>query len=67
MPCCFALLSTVLAAPTSTSARPGSFRPEIELDGIRAAVLVMPHVSAVRRMLKSGAVPMMRARAFRQS
>ena len=32
--------STVLIAPTSTSARPASFRPVIELDGQRTAVLV---------------------------
>jgi mRNA interferase MazF len=33
-------LSTVLIAPTSTSARPASFRPEIEIDGTRTRVLV---------------------------
>lgn len=33
-------LSTVLVAPTSTSARAASFRPEIILDGIEARVLV---------------------------
>jgi len=33
-------LSTWLVAPTSTSARPASFRPEIELDGQRTLVLV---------------------------
>lgn len=33
-------LSTVLVAPTSTSARPASFRPEIEVDGTRTRVLV---------------------------
>lgn len=32
--------STVLVAPTSTSARPASFRPVIELDGQQTAVLV---------------------------
>ncbi len=32
--------STVLIAPTSTRARPASFRPVIELDGQRTAVLV---------------------------
>lgn len=32
-------LSTWLAAPTSTSARPARFRPEIELDGRPALVL----------------------------
>jgi len=35
-----ALLSTVLAAPTSTSARPSSFRPQIELDGVCTCVMV---------------------------
>ena len=33
-------LSTVLIAPTSTSARPASFRPEIDLEGTRTRVLV---------------------------
>ena len=33
-------LSTVLVAPTSTSARPASFRPEIDLEGTRTRVLV---------------------------
>lgn len=33
-------LSTWLVAPTSTSARPASFRPEIELDGKTTRVLV---------------------------
>jgi mRNA interferase MazF len=33
-------LSTVLIAPTSTSARPASFRPEINLDGTLTRVLV---------------------------
>lgn len=33
-------LSTWLVAPTSTSARPASFRPEIELDGTQTRVLV---------------------------
>ena len=32
--------SVVLVAPTSTIARPASFRPVIELDGQQAAVLV---------------------------
>lgn len=32
-------LSTVLVAPTSTSARPASFRPLIELDGQETRVL----------------------------
>ena len=33
-------LSTVLIAPTSTSARPASFRPEIEVEGTVTRVLV---------------------------
>jgi mRNA interferase MazF len=33
------MLSTVLVAPTSTSAQPASFRPVIELDGITTRVL----------------------------
>jgi mRNA interferase MazF len=33
-------LSTLLVAPTSTSARAASFRPEILLDGITTRVLV---------------------------
>jgi mRNA interferase MazF len=33
-------LSTVLVAPTSTSARPASFRPAITLDGSETRVLV---------------------------
>jgi mRNA interferase MazF len=33
-------LSTWLVAPTSTSARPASFRPEIEINGLRTRVLV---------------------------
>jgi mRNA interferase MazF len=32
-------LSTVLVAPTSTSARPASFRPTVELDGAETCVL----------------------------
>lgn len=32
--------SVVLVAPTSTSARPASFRPEIDLDGQATRVLV---------------------------
>jgi mRNA interferase MazF len=32
--------SVILVAPTSTSARPASFRPEIELHGERTKVLV---------------------------
>ena len=34
------LLSTFVVAPTSTSAQPAIFRPEIELDGTRTLVLV---------------------------
>ncbi|MDX6705775.1 MAG: mRNA interferase MazF [Solirubrobacteraceae bacterium] len=33
-------LSTTLVAPTSTSARPASFRPAISLDGVDTRVLV---------------------------
>jgi mRNA interferase MazF len=33
-------LSTLLVAPTSTSARAASFRPEILLDGITTRVMV---------------------------
>jgi mRNA interferase MazF len=33
-------LSTVIIAPTSTSARPASFRPEVDVDGTRTRVLV---------------------------
>lgn len=32
-------LSTLLVAPTSTSARPASFRPEVEVDGAMTRVL----------------------------
>ena len=38
--------SVVLVAPTSTSARPASFRPEIEVENKRTRVLV-EHVGAV--------------------
>lgn len=34
------LLSTLIVAPTSTSAQPAIFRPEIEMDGTKARVLV---------------------------
>jgi mRNA interferase MazF len=34
------LLSTLIVAPTSTSAQPAIFRPEIEMDGTRTRVLV---------------------------
>ncbi len=36
----FLTLSTVLVSPTSTSARPASFRPVIELEGSSTRVLV---------------------------
>jgi mRNA interferase MazF len=36
----FLELSTVLVSPTSTSARPASFRPTITLDGVQTRVLV---------------------------
>ncbi len=32
--------STVIVAPTSTSARPASFRPEVEVEGTTTRVLV---------------------------
>src|ERR1700721_2881437 len=34
------LLSTLIVAPTSTSAQPAIFRPEIEMDGTRTRLLV---------------------------
>ena len=44
------LLSTLIVAPTSTSAHPALFRPEIEMDGTRTRVLVdqMRAVDATR-------------------
>ena len=36
----FDLLSTCIVAPTSTSARPASFRPEIKVHGTTTRVLV---------------------------
>jgi mRNA interferase MazF len=36
----FLTLSTMLVSPTSTSARPASFRPAITLDGTRTRILV---------------------------
>lgn len=33
-------LSTTLVAPTSTSARPATFRPTISLDGTKTRILV---------------------------
>lgn len=38
--------SVVLVAPTSTSAKPASFRPEIDIAGVATRVLV-EHVGAV--------------------
>lgn len=35
-----AILLTLIVAPTSTSAQPAIFRPEIEMDGTRTLVLV---------------------------
>jgi len=34
------LLSALIVAPTSTSAQPAIFRPEIEIDGTRTLILV---------------------------
>lgn len=39
-------LSTVIVAPTSTGALPASFRPEIEVEGVRTRVMV-DHLAAV--------------------
>jgi mRNA interferase MazF len=36
----FIALSTTLVSPTSTSARPATFRPQIEIDGEETCVLV---------------------------
>ena len=36
----FLALSTVMVSPTSTRARPATFRPEIEVDGVVTRVLV---------------------------
>jgi mRNA interferase MazF len=33
-------LSTLIVAPTSTSAQPAIFRPEIDMDGVRTRILV---------------------------
>lgn len=45
-------MSTVIAAPTSTSARDASYRPEIQLMGLRTKVLVeqMQSVDPQRRL-----------------
>ena len=44
------VLSTLVVAPTSTSAQPAVFRPEIEMDGTRTLVLIdqMRAVDATR-------------------
>jgi mRNA interferase MazF len=34
------LLSTLIVAPTSTSAQPAIFRPEIKIDGVRTRLLI---------------------------
>jgi len=34
------LLSTLIVAPTSTSAQPAIFRPEIAMEGVRTRVLI---------------------------
>jgi len=47
------LLSTVLAIPTSTSARPARFRPEIDIDGTTARALV-EHMAAVDPQTRLG-------------
>jgi len=36
----FLALSTVLVSPTSTSARPATFRPAITLDGTQTRILI---------------------------
>jgi mRNA interferase MazF len=46
-------LSTLIIAPTSTSAGPAIFRPEIEMDGTRTRVLV-DQLGAVDRDLRLG-------------
>lgn len=42
-------LSTTLVAPTSTSARPASFRPEVEVDG-RLTFVLAEQTAAVDRL-----------------
>jgi len=39
------VMSTVVVAPTSTHAMPASFRPEIEIEGVRTRVMV-DHLTA---------------------
>jgi mRNA interferase MazF len=47
----FDFLSTVLIAPTSTRVRAASFRPVIEIDGVRTAVLVeQAHAATAHRL-----------------
>ncbi len=48
-------LSTLIAAPMSTSAGPSSFPPEIEVDGTRTRVLP-DQLGAVDRAVRSGAL-----------
>lgn len=38
-------LSTVVVAPTSTGAQPATFRPEIDIEGVRTCVMV-DHLTA---------------------
>ena len=51
----FVRLSTVLIAPTSRSARPASFRPEIALDGTPTRVIVEQTVAVDPERLGSSA------------
>jgi len=46
-------LSTVIVAPTSTSARPASFRPEIDVAGARTLVMI-DQMSAVDPEVRLG-------------
>lgn len=48
-------LSTWLVAPTSTSARPASFRPEVELNGKTTRVLVEQTVAVAPERLGEAA------------
>jgi mRNA interferase MazF len=48
-------LSTWLVAPTSTSARPASFRPEVEIDG-KATLVLVEQVAAIDPARLSGFV-----------
>ena len=38
-------LSTVVVAPTSTGAQPATFRPEIDIEGVRTRVMVDHHAA----------------------